>query len=124
MRCELNSFSVLIALCRKVFSSQFFSTVNPKLYRSVSADSILETIKQIMFTFLQVGLMKDDLNAYEILQYVSMSAVFVLEIPTLLCDFGILVVCKPCFSSVTNTLCIPSTSTDLNPQKNKWFWKP
>lgn len=64
MRCELNSFSVLIPLCRKVFSLQFFSTINPKLYRGVSADSILETIKQIMFTFLQVGLMKDDLTAY------------------------------------------------------------
>lgn len=46
-----------------------------------------------------------------------MSAVFVLEIPIFSCEFGLLLVCKPRFSSVTNTLCIPSTSTDLIPRK-------
>lgn len=59
-----------------------------------TADFIPETIKQMLFTFLKVGLMKDELTAYK--RYFSMFPCLLYLCQRYLffsCEFGILLVC-------------------------------
>lgn len=125
MRCELTISLYLFCFAEKFSLCSFcfpllilnFTLVFP------TADFIPETIKQMLLTLLKVELMKDKLLRDTSVCF-HFCCICVRYTYIFSCKCGILLVCKPCSSSVTNALCIPSRSTDLNPQKNKWFWKP